>query len=400
MTVRVAYLINQYPKVSHSFIRREIIALENLGLEIFRFAIRSCAEELVDEQDKAELQKTRTILQQGFSNWIGSVLWVFCTRPVRFMSTLMLALQVGWKSDRGLILHFIYLAESCILLRWFLEFSISHAHAHFGTNGTTVLMLCHELGGPPYSFTVHGPEEFDKPTAIALGEKIRRAKFVVAISSFTRSQLYRWCGYSNWQKIYVVRCGVDESFLNQAFNSVPEVSQIVCVGRFCEQKGQLLLLEAVRQLKLQNIDIKLLLIGDGPLRAQLEELINEFQLEHQVKLVGWASNKTVQEYILASRCLVLPSFAEGLPVVLMESLALGRPVISTTIAGIPELITTNREGWLIQPGSIEHLSQALKTVLNTEISTLDAMGKIGQENIMNKHNIYLEAQKLFQKLTQ
>jgi colanic acid/amylovoran biosynthesis glycosyltransferase len=391
--VRIAYLINQYPKVSHSFIRREILSLESQGLEIARFAIRSCSGELVDEQDKREFQKTRVVLQQGLSVWISSIIWTFATRPLRLVSALRLAIQIGWRSERGLPIHLIYLAESCILLRWFQSLGIAHAHAHFGTNSTTVLMLCLRLGGPTYSFTVHGPEEFDKPSAIALREKIQQAKFVIAISLFTRSQLYRWCEYNDWKKIHVIHCGVDESFLAQHITPVPESSTFICVGRLCEQKGQLLLLEAVKLLKQKNTDFKLLLVGDGPLRQEIEALVNAYQLDSQVEMIGWVSSDSIKNYILASKFLVLPSFAEGLPVVLMEALAMGRPFISTTVAGIPELME-NHEGWLIPSGSVEHLVQAICTALNTDTSTLNSMGKIGKTNILKNFNISIETQKL------
>ncbi|MGB8701045.1 MAG: glycosyltransferase [Thermosynechococcaceae cyanobacterium] len=392
--MRIAYLINQYPKVSHSFIRREIAALETQGLEIFRFAIRDCAEELVDEEDKTELPKTRFVLQQGYGVLLTRLLQVLLTHPLRFLNALKLAFQVGWRSDRGVLLHFVYLVEACLLLRWFADLEILHAHAHFGTNGTTVLMLCHALGGPTYSFTVHGPEEFDKPIALALGEKLRRAQFVVAISSFTRSQLYRWCPYSEWNKIHVVRCGVDASFLSQDWTSIPDANQLVCVGRLCEQKGQLLLLEAANRLAEEGYDFTLLLVGDGPLRSPIEALIHEFCLAHRVTITGWASNPAVQQHILASRLLVLPSFAEGLPVVLMEALALGRPILSTTVAGIPELVTSQQEGWLIPPGSVEDLTQALKKALETDLSILNTMGQLGQAKVAAQHSTAIETQKL------
>jgi colanic acid/amylovoran biosynthesis glycosyltransferase len=392
--VKIAYLINQYPKVSHSFIRREIAALEAHGAEILRFAIRSCAEELVDQADKAELQKTRIVLEEGYLILLSSFLRTLVTRPLPFLDAIKLAIKIGWNSDRGLLIHFAYLAEACVLLRWFLDLDIPHAHSHFGTNATSVLMLCQVLGGPTYSFTVHGPEEFDKPLALALSEKIQRARSVIAISSFTRSQLFRWCNYTDWRKIHLVRCGLDESNLNHHLTSVPAVSQIVCVGRLCEQKGQLLLIKAAKRLAEKGINFRLVLVGDGPLRSEIETLIHDYRLGHLVKITGWASSESVRQHILESRFLVLPSFAEGLPVVLMEALALGRAVVTTTIAGIPELIESNQCGWLIPPGSIEDLEKSLCTALATENDTLEDMGKLGQAKVATLHNAATEAQKL------
>jgi len=139
-------------------------------------------------------------------------------------------------------------------------------------------MLCEVLGGPPYSFTVHGPEEFDKVEAIALSEKINRAAFVVAVSSFGKSQLCRWCNYEHWSKIHVIRCGVDETFLTQTHVPVPNEPRLVCVGRLGEQKGHLLLLEAVRLLATEGLNFKLILVGDGPLRQNIEAEIAKSNL--------------------------------------------------------------------------------------------------------------------------
>lgn len=392
--MRIAYLVNQYPKVSHSFIRREITALETCGIEIFRYSIRSMAAQLIDEADKAELAKTRIVLSEGIRKLLFAFFRVSLTHPVRFLKALALTLEIGWNSDRGLLINLAYLVEACVLLEEYAKLEIQHVHAHFGINPTAVAMLCRVLGGPSYSFTVHGPEEFDKAEAIALTQKIERASFVVAVSSFGRSQLYRWCDRQHWSKIQVVRCGVDEMFLNQPHIPVPDNYQLVCVGRLDEQKGHLLLIEAAAQLAVEGWQFKLVLVGDGGLRSHIESLIAQHHLQEHVELVGWASSAEVQQHILNSRALVLPSFAEGLPVVLMEALALGRPVLSTYVAGIPELVQPEAYGWLVPPGSVEALVKALKTVLQTPIEVLEQMGRMGAARVAQQHHAASESQKL------
>ncbi len=394
--LKVAYLVNQYPKVSHSFIRREILGVEASGVQVSRFAIRACREELVDEDDRRELQKTRIVLEAGALNLLLPMLKIVLQRPVRFWQALRTTAQLGWRSDRGLLLHFVYLAEACVLLQWFQSAAIQHVHAHFGTNSTTVALLCQVLGGPPYSFTAHGPEEFDKVEALALPEKIRRAAFVVAISSFGKSQLYRWCDAKQWAKVQVVHCGLDQSFLGQTPTPVPDVPHFLSVGRLSEQKGQFILLEAVARLAAAGAVFQLTLIGDGPMRPQIEAFIEQHQLQDYVKLVGWASNAIVRQSILASRAVVLPSFAEGLPVVLMESLALHRPVITTYVAGIPELVESQTCGWLITPGAIDALVVAMQQALATPVEALTAMGRTGAQRVAARHTIATEAQKLTQ----
>ena len=301
---------------------------------------------------------------------------------------------MGWGSERGVFLHGIYLAEACVLFHWLSQDQIDHLHVHFGTNSATVALLCHVLGGPPYSMTIHGPEEFDKVGAIALPEKIKRAKFVVAISSFGKSQCQRWCNYQDWSKIQIVHCGVDPLFLDYSFVELPSERRLVCVGRLSEQKGHLLLVEAVSQLIKAGFEFKLIFVGDGPLRNEIEQLINRLGLENYIEITGWATNTQVQQQILSSQVFVLPSFAEGLPVVLMEALALSRPVISTYIAGIPELVEPGKNGWLVPAGSLDDLTQALKTALTTPIEELTTMGRFGALKVAEHHNINLEAQKL------
>jgi len=166
--MRIAYFVNQYPAVSHSFIRREILALEDLGHEVTRLALRSVGQVLVDARDKEELAKTRFVLQQSVLTILHAILSQLIFSPFRFFSTLKLAIRTGWKSERGVLRHIIYFVEACVVAMWLKAEKIQHVHAHFGTNSTTVVMLANELCSVAYSFTVHGPEEFDKPVALSL----------------------------------------------------------------------------------------------------------------------------------------------------------------------------------------------------------------------------------------
>jgi glycosyltransferase involved in cell wall biosynthesis len=394
MSFTIAYLINQYPKVSHSFIRREINSLETYGIKIQRFAIRSCSTELVDEADKLEQQKTQVVLGIGIVGLLIALLRTVLVRPIRFLQALWLTLKLGWRSERGLLYHLIYLAEACVLLRWWTDAGIAHVHAHFGTNSTTVAMLCRVIGGPPYSFTVHGPEEFDSVKSLALAEKVERATFVVTVSSFGKSQLYRWCPQQQWSKIYVVRCGVDNAFLDIAPTATHSQPRFVCVARMGEAKGHLLLMDAVAQLVALGLQFELVLVGDGPLRGKIENAIARLGLQDCVKIIGWASNAEVRQQILAARAMVLPSFAEGLPVVLMEALALGCPVISTYIAGIPELVEPGVCGWLVPPGSVEALVAAMREALLLPMNKLEQMGIQGRKQVIQRHNATVEAGRL------
>ena len=396
--MRVAYLINQYPQPSHTFIRREIAALEALGLVVFRYSLRAWGGTLCDDADEAERKATRVVLQVGAIGLLAAVARAAIGSPRAFARALGLALEIGRRSDRGLFAHVVYLAEACILKRWLAECGASHVHAHFGTNSAAVAMLCRVLGGPPYSVTIHGPEEFDSPRALSLRDKVRHAAFVAAVSEFGRSQLYRWADYADWPKIRIIRCGVDGRFLDAEPVPIADVPRLVCVGRLVAQKGQIVLVQAVALLRDRGIPLDLVLVGEGPMRAEIERAIRHYGLSSRVRLVGWKGGDDVRREILASRALVLASFAEGLPVVLMEALALGRPVISTTIAGIPELVRPGSCGWLVAPGSVEGLAAAMQEALAMSTVKLEQMGRNGAARVAARHDARDEARRLAEDL--
>lgn len=391
--MRVAYLVNQYPKVSHSFIRREILALERQGIDVVRIALRGWDAEIVDEQDAREQQQTRYVLR-GMAPLLFAVARMVFKRPLLFSRALFLAWQMGWRADRPLPIHLIYLAEACLIARWVEERKVDHLHAHFGTNSAEVAMLVHALCELPWSFTVHGPEEFDKPGFLGLGDKVRRCSFVVAISSFGRSQIYRWVEHQCWPKVHVVHCGLESEAFVEPSLATPSKSRLVCVGRLCEQKGQLLLIEAAQRLTSEQLDFELVLVGDGEMRSEIETLVTRHGLNERVRITGWLSGADVRLEILAARALVLPSFAEGLPVVIMEAMAAGRPVISTYVAGIPELVTHGKHGWLVPAGDIDALVDTLRRCLATPVGDITLMGEAARQRVRERHAVDQAAEQL------
>jgi colanic acid/amylovoran biosynthesis glycosyltransferase len=394
VNMRVAYLINQYPKISHTFIRREIHALERLGVDVTRIAIRGWDAEVLDKEDKSEQLKTRYVLSGGPAALFSAALAMALFHPVRFSRALRISLRMSRRSDRPFYVHLIYLAEACRIQPWLSEYRIEHLHAHFGTNPAEVAMLTHSLGGPPWSFTVHGPEEFDRSQSIGLAEKIRRSAFVVAISSFGRSQLFRLIQHDLWPKIDVVRCGLDRDFFERVVTPPDTKCDFVCVGRLCEQKGQLLLLDAARLLLDRGVQFNLVLAGDGELRTELEALIDRHKLRDHVSITGWLSSTQIGEILVAARALVLPSFAEGLPVVIMEAMAMKLPVISTYVAGIPELVKNGQTGWLVAAGDAIALADAMEKCLGTPGDGLQSMGELGFEDVKQHHDIERETRLL------
>jgi colanic acid/amylovoran biosynthesis glycosyltransferase len=392
--MNIAYLVNQYPKTSHSFIRREIEALESLGLTIQRYTLRRTTEALADEADRQELLKTKIVICRPFlDRFIPGLCSVGC-HPWRFAKAFAFAIRCGLKSDRSVAVHVAYLMEAAVVAAWCMRDRIDHLHVHFGTNSAMVGLFVNRLIGIPWSFTAHGPEEFDRPIGIALSEKIRSANFVVAISSFGRSQLWRWTDYEQWKKIHVVRCGLDAAFLAGKSLAIPKGPRVVCVGRLCEQKGQLLLVEAAQILRNKGISFEIVFAGDGPMRQEIEAAIARGGLDDCISITGWISGQRVRDEIEKARALVLPSFAEGLPVVIMEAMALERPVVSTAVAGIPELVRAGGTGWLVPAGEVAALAQAIGEVLSLSPKALATMGGHARRRVLERHNVGIEAAKL------
>jgi colanic acid/amylovoran biosynthesis glycosyltransferase len=392
--LRVAYLVNQYPKVSHTFIRREILALERRGIEVMRIALRGWDGEVVDAEDAAERARTRYVLRDGASALLIAILRMLLTRPVQLLRALALAWRMSRRAERPLPVHLVYLAEACRIVSWLQAANIQHLHAHFGTNPAEVAMLAHVLGGPSWSFTVHGPEEFDKAPLIGLAEKVRRCAFVAAISSYGRSQLYRLVPRDQWPKVKVVPCGLDPDYFAAPPFPPPVARRLVCVGRLGEQKGQLLLIEAARMLARNGADFELVLAGDGEMRGAIEAAVARAGLEPRVRITGWIGSEQVREEILSARALVLPSFAEGLPVVLMEAMALSRPVISTYVAGIPELVVPGEHGWLVPAGDTEALADAMAACLDSPVDILARMGESARTRVRARHDVDAAAAQL------
>jgi colanic acid/amylovoran biosynthesis glycosyltransferase len=395
--MRIAYFTNRYPHASHSAIRREIVALEKLGVQIDRVSIRP-AGDIVDPADRAEIEKTFVVFDHLLQAVLVGLYWAI-RHPVGTFRALRAALTLAYK-QHAFVKNLLYFAEALALAYWLTARGIAHVHGHFGTNPAAVLMFCRLAGGPGYSFTVHGPDEFDSPRALLLRDKIHHASFVVAICEFTRSQLFRWAAVEDWNKIQIIHCGVDDSFLGVTPTPVPEAPKFVSIGRLSEMKGQLTLVRAVAALVKQGFDLHLTLIGDGPMRPYLETLIAQEGIQANIELAGWQPNLKVRQALIDSRALVLPSFAEGLPGVIMESFAVARPAISTYIAGIPEIIHHNVSGWLVPAGSVEALVEAMRSVLTAPTQTLTQMGLAGREWVLKQHNVAIEAEKFAEKFAQ
>jgi len=292
------------------------------------------------------------------------------------------------------IKHFAYLLQAAFLRQTAQVDRIEHIHAHFSTNATTIAMLSRLMGGPNYSFTAHGPDEFGDGVRSNFDAKLANAAFAVAISNYCATKLMQFGGAMYDDKINIVHCGLPMGEFQPAGEISPDNHTFVCVGRLCRQKGQILIPAAVAVLKHDFPALKVVLIGDGESRVDIERAIASHGLEANIELRGWRRHHEVQEVLRNSRALVLPSFAEGLPVVIMEAFALGRPVISTYIAGIPELLDASC-GWIVPAGSVEALTAALREALLATPYELAYKGAEGRARVAASFDIEFEARKLF-----
>lgn len=392
--MRVCYFISEYPAVPHTFIRREITELERNDCSVLRVSVRGTGRDLVDPADREEKDRTMYVFDARTLEYVKALALSLLGRPAGFLRAVAGMIHMMRRTSRPRVYHLAYLAEALVVAKWSRERGVSHIHAHFGTNNAEVAMLAHLLTGIPYSFTVHGPDEFDRPEYLGLDKKLRHAAFACVVSSFTGSQLRRWTDPSDWPKIKIVRCGLDTAFTGEPPQQMVASKTLVTIGRLSEQKGHLVLLDALAALARWGITVETIIAGDGPLRPLLERRIRELGLTGQVVLTGWLSNEQVRGLILSARAVVLPSFAEGLPVVLMEAMALGRPVITTYVAGIPELVTDKICGWLVPAGSVGALAAGIRECLDASDALISAMGRAGRMRALERHDIARECRNL------
>ena len=342
----------------------------------------------------AEKGKTQIVLANGPMTLAAATLGRVLRHPKRFWQALSLSLRHGRRSDVGVFRHLIYLAEACFAARICERDGIQHIHAHFGTNAATVAMLTAKLSAMGYSFTVHGPEEFDKPQALSLGSKIENSDFVVGISQFGRSQLSRWVDPTNWNKIKVVHCGIEPSRFSDPKPMKDGPLRLVSIGRFAEQKGHVTLIEGFAHALSHHSDMHLVLVGDGDMRPDILGTIQRLGISNHVTLTGWLDEAAIQSELALAHAMVLPSFAEGLPMVIMEAMAAARPVIATYIAGTPELVRDRQDGWLAPAGDVKALADCILECAGSDRAQLQQMGLNARDRVLARHDIDVLANQL------
>lgn len=393
MSVRVAYLMNQYPAVSHTFIRREIHALEQRGVKVQRIALRGWDARVVDDVDRQEQLRTRYVLVRGAKGLAAAMCRAAMRSPTCAFRALGLALRMARQSDRSLLAHLAYFAEACVIHRWTAEAQVEHLHAHFATNPAEVAMLVRALGGPTYSFTAHGSDIMDRPAQMGLPLTVGHAAFVVAVCSFGRNQIFKCVPQVLWERVHVVHCGLTRGY-GTNIPSTPVGQRLLCIGRLSKEKGQLLLVQAAKLLADWGEQVDIVLAGDGPMRPEVEALISASKLTEKIRITGWLNGAGIEHELGEARALIVPSLSEGLPVVIMEAMAASRPVVAPYLAGIPELVVNGRNGWLFPPSDVAALAVAMRAAMVVSDPEWRQMGESARADVWAAHDVDAEAGKL------
>jgi glycosyltransferase involved in cell wall biosynthesis len=373
--VRLAYVVAEYPKVSHTFVMREIDALRSLGETVETVSIRRTpAERLYSDADRAADASTYAVLPVEPAAIVRAHAYWALRHPRRYARALRRALALPARNPLWRLFYFV---EAGMLAAELRRRGTQHVHAHFAGVAASVSLSTSALLGRPWSFTMHGPLEFDEVTEHALPEKVRDASFVACISDFCRAQLMRLVEPEHWPKLHVVHCGLEPERYRSGERSGPV--EILTVGRLEPMKGFAVLLEAVAAL---GLDVRLTIVGDGLERAALEARARGLP----VTFTGALGAPDVIERLAAADIFCLPSFAEGVPVVLMEAMAAGLPVVSTRIMGIPELVEDGRTGRLVAPGRAEPLTAALRE-LAADPARRRALGEAGRAKVRAEFDV-------------
>ncbi len=401
---RIAYLVGRYPKISHTFILREVQALRDLGIDVATFSVwPTPPDELLTGADRAEAARTFSFLPPRIGDLTRSHVAALATSPTAYLKLVRDSLRTVRPGLRGKLLALTWVSESAMLWRELRTRDIRHVHAHLPGTAPAVAMLATDLanragrdGKYTWSLTVHGPSEFYDVLNQAVAVKVRSADFAVAISDFGRSQLMGLVEEEHWSKLHVVHCGVHPAAYPPRPTSAPaEVTplRLVSVGRLAPVKGQALLLDAVRQLRASGIDVHLTIVGDGPKRSALEQLSDRLGVSERVEFTGAVGQDEIAHHYSMADLYVHASFAEGIPVVLMEAMAHRLPVVAAGVMGIRELVRDGDNGLVVRPGRADELVHAIGRLAG-DPEERRRMGESGRRTVEAEFDVLASAARL------
>jgi len=400
---RVAYLMSRFPKVSETFILYEILELQRLGLQIEIFPLLRQNEEVRHPGVESLLERVRFTPFLSAEVGAAQVYWLY-RRPWAYVGAWIRVLWDNLPSPRFFLRALVVVPLAAAFARRMQELGVNHVHAHWATHPTLAAYVIRRLTGLPYSFTAHAHDIHVDRTMLA--EKIRQAGFVITISDYNLRLLTELYGKEAADKTIVIRCGVDsELFRRRPSARRDSIFTIVCVAQLEERKGHRYLLEACALLEARGVEFRCLLIGEGVLRAKIEAHIVELGLQHRIELAGARPQNQVLEALAGADVMVLPSIVdprgqqEGIPVALMEAMAMELPVIATSISGIPELVEHGRNGLLVAPRDAPALFDALQ-MLSEKAGIRRELGSAARAKVIQEYDLRHNAEKLALRLRQ
>jgi len=400
--LRIAYLTGRYPAISHTFILREVQALRRLGIEVSTHSIwRTSDEDLLSIDDRAEAAATQNLLPPRWMGIVRAHVHALRTRPRATAATLARALKLGRPGFDGRARGALWFIEAVTLWHRLERTGLTHIHAHLNGTAPTVALLVAALGNSStqqrrwtWSLTVHGPTEFYDVYGESLAEKVRDADLVIAVSEFARSQLMGLVEEEHWAKIHVVHCGVDPAvFAPTHEQRGAGTLKVLNVSRLTPPKGNAVLLEAVAQLRDRGVDAEATIVGDGIRRPTLERLANDLGIADRVRFVGALAQDRIPDELAKADVFCLPSFAEGVPVVLMEAMAMEVPVVASAVMGVPELVDHGTSGVLVPPGRADAVADALAD-LAANPERRAALGRAGRSKVVSEFHVDRSAELL------
>ncbi|NJD33531.1 MAG: glycosyltransferase family 4 protein [Betaproteobacteria bacterium] len=392
---RLAYLGSRYPAVSHTFILREVLQLRARGFDIDVASINSPDRDVSDmtPDERQEAEATYYVKLHSVVGAIAAHLWAL-QRSAAWLRTLLFALGLGGWNLRQKVYGIFYFTEALMLARWMESHGTTHLHVHFASAAANVALLLKQFAPVGLSLTVHGPDEFYDAPGQWLPEKIAAADFIICIGAFARSQLMHLSPASQWHKFEICPLGVDPDHYAPVRRPAEERPfTILCVGRLTPAKGQRILIDACRKLHQSGRKLQLVLVGAGPDETDLKAAVACYSLESVVRFTGALNQTEVRAWYSLADAFALASFAEGIPVVLMEAMASGIPCVSTRITGIPELIRDGDDGLLVTPSDTDELAAALARLMD-DGPLRQYLARSGRARVQQKYNLALNAARL------
>jgi colanic acid/amylovoran biosynthesis glycosyltransferase len=385
----LAYLVSEYPGVSHTFILREIRRLRAMNSDIRVASINRCRRPTAQltEEERQEMAATYYLKRAGLSGALRAHWFVLASRPIAYLRGLSFALRLAGGDIRRLLFAFFYFVEAVMLGRWMERQGLHHVHVHFANPAAQVALIASRVFAIRYSLTVHGPDEFYDTQGHNLTEKVVGASFVCCISYFAISQLKLLSPPSEWSKFELAPLGVDPKvFAPCPFRFVPEPFEILCVGRLVAAKGQHSLIEAIDRLVHKDFRVRLRLVGDGPERKPLELEVRKRGLSEHVIFEGSVNQDRIRAFYRGADAFVLASFAEGVPVVLMEAMAMEIPCVTTYVGGIPQLIQNEVDGLLVAPSDVNALTFAIERLIGDPALRI-RLATAARERVFKHYNL-------------